>query len=57
MYLSNTARIQQDLGWSPEVSPEAGIRRLADWVRANQTAIAAIVPRVAAGASIPAVTP
>jgi CDP-paratose 2-epimerase len=40
IYVSNTARIRRELGWSPQVSARAGIARLYQWVLENHVAIA-----------------
>jgi CDP-paratose 2-epimerase len=34
-YVSNTEKARSLLGWSPLVDMETGVRRLADWIRAN----------------------
>jgi CDP-paratose 2-epimerase len=46
IYVSNTASIQRELGWSPEVSARAGIGRLYQWVLENQAAVAATIQPV-----------
>jgi CDP-paratose 2-epimerase len=40
IYVSHTARIRRELGWSPQVSARAGITRLYQWVLENRAAIA-----------------
>jgi CDP-paratose 2-epimerase len=36
VYVSDIGKAQRDLAWRPEVDVEQGIRRLYDWVVANQ---------------------
>jgi CDP-paratose 2-epimerase len=43
VYVSNPARIQRDLGWTPAVSPRAGIERLLGWVLENQQEIGSVL--------------
>ena len=33
VYISNIAKIKQELGWAPTISPEDGVARLVEWVR------------------------
>ncbi|MBU1699949.1 MAG: GDP-mannose 4,6-dehydratase [Candidatus Eisenbacteria bacterium] len=35
VYISNISKAVSELGWSPKVTPEEGVRRLAAWVREN----------------------
>jgi CDP-paratose 2-epimerase len=35
IYVSNPAAVTHDSGWKPTTSPEAGVRKLIDWVRGN----------------------
>ncbi|MBI4974915.1 MAG: GDP-mannose 4,6-dehydratase, partial [Candidatus Omnitrophica bacterium] len=35
VYISNISKISKSLNWEPETSPEAGIKRLVEWVRTN----------------------
>jgi CDP-paratose 2-epimerase len=36
VFTTNINKAQRLLGWSPKVSPDAGVHRLLDWVRQNQ---------------------
>ncbi len=36
IYVSDIRKAQQELGWSPAVTPEQGITRLYDWVKNNR---------------------
>ncbi len=33
VYISNTGKLKQELNWSPQVSPEEGVKRLVQWVK------------------------
>jgi CDP-paratose 2-epimerase len=35
IYVSDVAAIGRDLGWKPTTTPEAGVGKLAEWVKAN----------------------
>jgi CDP-paratose 2-epimerase len=37
IYVSNTASVSRDSGWKPTTSPEVGVRKLIEWVRANSS--------------------
>lgn len=37
VYISDISRARADLGWAPEISPEAGVDRLARWVAENRS--------------------
>ncbi len=37
IYVSDIRKAQRDLGWSPRVDVETGIRRLFEWIQANQS--------------------
>ncbi len=36
IYVSDIARARAELGWEPQVAPEAGLRRLWEWIQANK---------------------
>ncbi len=36
VYISNTSKAKQKLGWSPKVSPEEGVKKLVDWAVENK---------------------
>ena len=48
VYVSNTHRIAQDLGWWPRVSVREGVQRLYQWVLQNEPGIADILGVAAA---------
>ena len=35
-YISNITKIQNELGWTPTISPEEGLEKVIDWVGKNQ---------------------
>lgn len=35
VYISDTSRAKEELGWEPEVSPEEGVKRFIEWYRAQ----------------------
>lgn len=35
VYVSDIRKAEAELGWKPQVSPQAGLKRLWDWVKAN----------------------
>jgi CDP-paratose 2-epimerase len=37
IYVSDIRKARRDLGWTPTVAPEAGVRRLYRWIAANPT--------------------
>jgi CDP-paratose 2-epimerase len=37
VYISDIARARAELGWEPQIDPEAGVRRLWEWIVANQS--------------------
>lgn len=39
VYISDVRRAQQELGWSPQTSPEQGVRQMREWMTANRTMI------------------
>lgn len=41
VYISDTAHVRRSLGWTPEVSPDEGVRRLLAWVDAHRDLFAA----------------
>jgi CDP-paratose 2-epimerase len=36
IYVSDISRARTELGWEPQVDPEEGLRRLWEWIQANQ---------------------
>ena len=36
-YISDISKIQAELGWSPKIAVEGGVRRLFKWIQANKT--------------------
>jgi CDP-paratose 2-epimerase len=40
VYLSDISKAKADFGWEPEVSPEAGLARLWEWIQANRALFA-----------------
>ena len=37
VYISDTSKIREALGWKPEISPEEGVKRLVNWVEKNKS--------------------
>ena len=35
-YVSDISKVKEKLGWEPEVLPEEGIKKLIDWINANE---------------------
>ncbi len=35
VYISDISKVQQELGWRPEVNPGEGVERIARWVEEN----------------------
>jgi CDP-paratose 2-epimerase len=35
VYISDIRRAEEDFGWKPQVAKDEGVRRLLEWVRAN----------------------
>jgi CDP-paratose 2-epimerase len=50
VYISDTGKARQLLGWSPRIRVEDGVSRLLEWLEAQQLAAAANVHAVAIGA-------
>ncbi|MDX1600779.1 MAG: SDR family NAD(P)-dependent oxidoreductase [Anaerolineales bacterium] len=40
VYISDISKAQRDFGWTPQTSPEQGVRQLYEWVRENQDLVA-----------------
>ncbi len=36
VYISDISKIKRELGWTPKVSPQEGVRKLLDWVNSNR---------------------
>jgi len=36
IYVSDISRARAELGWEPQIDPEAGVRRLWEWIQANK---------------------
>lgn len=45
IYVTDPAKIREDLGWSPKVTPENGIEQLYRWVHANERDISYVLDR------------
>jgi len=58
IYLTDSARVQQDFGWKPRLSAEQIVQDIHHWVRENESALRAIAGAPAAGkAAVAAMTP
>jgi CDP-paratose 2-epimerase len=45
VYVSNIEKARVDFGWFPRESIEAGVERLAEWVRANEASIRSVLSK------------
>jgi CDP-paratose 2-epimerase len=43
VFVSDTARAREDLGWTPSVAPAAGVARLVSWARENEDLLRRVV--------------
>ena len=43
VYVSDIRKVKADLGWYPEVTPEKGVRTLAEWVTINRESISKVL--------------
>jgi CDP-paratose 2-epimerase len=45
VFFCDLERAGRDLDWQPHIAPREGIRRLADWVRANESVLVQVIGR------------
>lgn len=43
MFVADITKARQELAWSPDVTPQVGVRRLVDWVQSSQDLLQSVL--------------